>query len=242
MSSATNNTNNTDHQSNGNGNGNDSTGMTIHLLAGAVAGTTGAVLTCPLEVVKTRFQASTSAYQRAVMQQMPMAHHKFANGITTTRSFTTSQHPYPLRPPLPPPPPPSSFTYNNNKPPVLTTNLFRNTHLNKQQGLQMQRQRDSIKRALLQQQVEAKVAVCRPPTAAKVIESTNKVPVATTSTVAASTGLHRPWRLAVPGYRIYLHAKFIVNNEGIKALFKGLGPTIFGVAPYRAIYFYSYLA
>jgi solute carrier family 25 protein 33/36 len=31
-----------------------------------------------------------------------------------------------------------------------------------------------------------------------------------------------------------------VRNEGVKALFKGLGPNIVGVAPYRAIYFFSY--
>jgi solute carrier family 25 protein 33/36 len=34
--------------------------------------------------------------------------------------------------------------------------------------------------------------------------------------------------------------KFIIQNEGPRALFKGLGPTIMGVAPYRAIYFFSY--
>ena len=32
----------------------------------------------------------------------------------------------------------------------------------------------------------------------------------------------------------------IIQNEGFKALFKGLGPNIIGVAPYRAIYFFSY--
>ena len=31
-----------------------------------------------------------------------------------------------------------------------------------------------------------------------------------------------------------------MQNEGLKALFKGLGPNIIGVAPYRAIYFFSY--
>ncbi|KAK3803604.1 hypothetical protein RRG08_023322 [Elysia crispata] len=34
----------------------------IHLIAGGTAGTTGAVLTCPLEVVKTRLQSSVSSF------------------------------------------------------------------------------------------------------------------------------------------------------------------------------------
>jgi solute carrier family 25, member 33/36 len=34
--------------------------------------------------------------------------------------------------------------------------------------------------------------------------------------------------------------KHIVQNEGSRALFKGLGPNIVGVAPSRAIYFCTY--
>ncbi|KAL5013316.1 hypothetical protein ScPMuIL_007586 [Solemya velum] len=34
--------------------------------------------------------------------------------------------------------------------------------------------------------------------------------------------------------------RHIVENEGVRALFKGLGPNIVGVAPSRAIYFFSY--
>ena len=34
--------------------------------------------------------------------------------------------------------------------------------------------------------------------------------------------------------------KYIVENEGIRALFKGLGPNLVGVAPSRAIYFCTY--
>lgn len=42
------------------------------------------------------------------------------------------------------------------------------------------------------------------------------------------------------GTGIYLHLRFIVEHEGYRALFKGILPNIIGVAPYRAIYFYSY--
>ena len=34
-----------------------------HLVAGGVGGTVGAVVTCPLEVVKTRLQASSSGFE-----------------------------------------------------------------------------------------------------------------------------------------------------------------------------------
>jgi solute carrier family 25 protein 33/36 len=37
-----------------------------------------------------------------------------------------------------------------------------------------------------------------------------------------------------------LFHRFIIETEGVRALFKGLGPTLVGVAPYRAIYFYTY--
>jgi len=36
-----------------------------------------------------------------------------------------------------------------------------------------------------------------------------------------------------PGTGIYLYYRFIVKNEGYRALFKGLGPNLLGVAPYR---------
>ncbi|XP_070561698.1 solute carrier family 25 member 36-A-like [Ptychodera flava] len=38
----------------------------IHLIAGGIAGTTGAILTCPLEVLKTRLQSSTATFHRPV--------------------------------------------------------------------------------------------------------------------------------------------------------------------------------
>lgn len=34
--------------------------------------------------------------------------------------------------------------------------------------------------------------------------------------------------------------RHIVETEGVRALFKGLGPNIVGVAPSRAIYFCAY--
>lgn len=40
----------------------DNRNQVFHLIAGGVGGTTGAIVTCPLEVVKTRLQSSNSGF------------------------------------------------------------------------------------------------------------------------------------------------------------------------------------
>lgn len=50
-------------------------------------------------------------------------------------------------------------------------------------------------------------------------------------------------RLAMPNhsYRGLIHATAtIVNNEGVSALYRGLGPTLMGIAPYAALNFATY--
>ncbi|KOB77546.1 Endonuclease-reverse transcriptase [Operophtera brumata] len=118
----------------------------IHLVAGGVAGTAGAVVTCPLEVVKTRLQSSQGL------------------GIP------------------PPPPPPSDSTANARK---VCSKVHRHQ--------------------------EAKWGYRR--------------------TMGAMFAYSKQ------ADRMLMH---IVQNEGPKALFKGLGPNIVGVAPSRAIYFCTY--
>ncbi|XP_035443562.1 mitochondrial carrier protein Rim2 isoform X2 [Spodoptera frugiperda] len=116
----------------------------IHLLAGGVAGTAGAVVTCPLEVVKTRLQSSKGV------------------GIS------------------PPSPPPSDSTNNARK----------------------------ICSKIPKHQVQqcARAGHARPPSRMSLIQC----------------------------------IRHIVQTEGPRALFKGLGPNIVGVAPSRAIYFCTY--
>ncbi|XP_041981882.1 mitochondrial carrier protein Rim2 isoform X2 [Aricia agestis] len=113
----------------------------IHLVAGGIAGTAGAVVTCPLEVVKTRLQSSKGV------------------GL--------------------PPPPPSSAS--NTK------------------------------------------RVC------------SKIPKHQVQPYARA-GQAR----AAPRMSLIQCIRHIVKNEGARALFKGLGPNIVGVAPSRAIYFCTY--
>ncbi|XP_073961784.1 replication in mitochondria 2 isoform X3 [Choristoneura fumiferana] len=117
----------------------------IHLLAGGVAGTAGAVVTCPLEVVKTRLQSS--------------------KGVGA-----------------PPPPPPSS---DNN--------------------------------------------------AARSKRVCSKIPKHQVQQCARAGHARTTSRMS-----LIQCIRHIVQTEGPKALFKGLGPNIVGVAPSRAIYFCTY--
>ncbi|XP_042901694.1 solute carrier family 25 member 36 [Parasteatoda tepidariorum] len=120
----------------------------VHLVAGGLGGTAGAIATCPLEVVKTRLQSSVANFGAY-------------SSLSTSRSRFAS---------LP------RFDFCN-------------------------------------------------------CESYERFSPVITSEVAArhqqSVGI---WRCL----------KHIVETEGAKALFKGLGPNLVGVAPSRAIYFCTY--
>lgn len=112
----------------------------IHLVAGGLGGTAGAIATCPLEVVKTRLQSSVANFN---FSQTALSHQKYQFCACTPRDFHCSERIVPLT---------------------------------------------SEKR---------------------------------------SFGI---WRCL----------RHIVETEGTRALFKGLGPNLVGVAPSRAIYFCTY--
>ncbi|EDW11111.1 mitochondrial carrier protein Rim2 isoform X2 [Drosophila mojavensis] len=135
----------------------------IHLLAGASAGTVGAVVTCPLEVVKTRLQSSTAFQPTAATTRIVEPVGGPANGGASEL----------LRP------------EQRRK---LSTTILRNRS---------------------QPQIMA-ISHCG-------ISST------TPKTMSIMQCL-----------------RYIVQNEGPRALFKGLGPNLVGVAPSRAIYFSTY--
>jgi len=116
----------------------------IHFLAGAAGGTAGAVLTCPLEVVKTRLQSSSSNFGKRYAPVTP---------CLTSISYSTS----------------------------------------------------------------SAIGTVTPSCESIVIRQTR-----------------------TPNLGLYQNLKCIVQNEGPKALFKGLGPNLVGVAPSRAIYFWAY--
>lgn len=134
----------------------------IHLIAGGVAGTTGAIVTCPLEVVKTRLQSSSSGFYP------PPVNKEFTSGHVTCKSFPTPEQ----------------------RRRLCTGGYPRYSFL-----------------AL------SHCGVSTPP--------------------GGSPHTH-----PTPG--IYQCIRYIIKNEGARALFKGLGPNLVGVAPSRAIYFCAY--
>ncbi|CAN7986064.1 unnamed protein product [Ixodes hexagonus] len=127
----------------------------IHLLAGGLGGTAGAIATCPLEVVKTRLQSSVATFHY-VAATSPNAPQAAVGSLADRLGFNA--------------------------------------------------------------------CTCGPSPGGY-----------TTSVI---NGGAEPAR--VPSIGIWRCLKHIVEMEGTKALFKGLGPNLVGVAPSRAIYFCTY--
>ncbi|XP_014767501.1 solute carrier family 25 member 36 [Octopus bimaculoides] len=124
-------------------------GYAVHLLAGGIGGTVGAIITCPLEVLKTRLQSSVATFHHSsVYVPSPVSTHSLA-----PQTFVGLRSP----------------GYNALE---LSQNILTN----------------------------------------------------------------RP-RVS---FGIYVCLRHIVETEGLKGLFKGLGPNLVGVAPSRALYFFAY--
>ncbi|RZF43292.1 hypothetical protein LSTR_LSTR001553 [Laodelphax striatellus] len=149
----------------------------IHLVAGGAAGTAGAVVTCPLEVVKTRLQSSSSGFHSPQPQLQPhVCLPKIASPDGCSHGHVTCktiQHRRRI----------------NTITPRHATQFLALSHYGR--------------------------------TAAGGLQST------AAAGAAAPTGLVQCLR-------------HIVEHEGPRALFKGLGPNLVGVAPSRAIYFCAY--
>lgn len=167
--------------------------MFIHLVAGGLAGATGSVITCPLEVVKTRLQSSTSSFQNVLLAS--------SKSPSTTANGSHLNNRIKLAHKL------QSCSFNTNI-------LFKNNHLNHHHTSVMSSSYN-FDSHLVNHHQNSKFS----------INNLNNLSV-----------MKQP----KPGAGIYLYFKTIVKNEGYRALFKGLGPNLLGVAPYRAIYFFSY--
>ncbi|XP_058452501.1 mitochondrial carrier protein Rim2 isoform X2 [Malaya genurostris] len=129
----------------------------IHLFAGGIAGTAGAVVTCPLEVVKTRLQSSSASFIHSIPSRITVESGKLTSGNEHHSRRRVC----------------ASTILNRRRPSVLA------------------------------------------------------IPQCGIST-------------SVQSISIWQCLKHIVQTEGSRALFKGLGPNIVGVAPSRAIYFCAY--
>ncbi|KAL8574847.1 hypothetical protein ACOMHN_044869 [Nucella lapillus] len=125
----------------------------VHIIAGGAGGTAGAVLTCPLEVVKTRLQSSSGTTLNHLYVNRAKLHLPFGTSVAHLHLCTSSCHTdIPVERPIP---------------------------------------------AVLH---------------------------------------HGPGRTA----SVLFCLKHILQTEGPRGLFKGIGPNLLGVAPSRAIYFGAY--
>jgi solute carrier family 25 protein 33/36 len=121
----------------------------VHLFAGGFAGTTAAVITCPLEVVKTRLQSSVANFSHANNVVQSQTQYNLPKNSVNFAQFTT---------------------------------------------------------ATSTQTVETLARQTKPP----------------------------------PNLGLVWCIRHILQQEGHRGLFKGLGPNLIGVAPSRAIYFFAY--
>lgn len=161
--------------------GGTSTDTIIHLVAGGVGGTMGAILTCPLEVVKTRLQSSESGFGST-----PPAPSKGASAAEAVAKKAVK----------------CSGTGGSIRNAVFTPEI-------------------AIRGPL---QITVPVANVH----SRVSMSVN--------VVRWSSTLSQP----PPNMGVGQCLKHIFVNEGIRGLFKGLGPNLMGVFPSRAIYFWAY--
>lgn len=155
----------------------------IHLFAGGIAGTAGAVVTCPLEVVKTRLQSSSASFIHSIPPRIAAASSTPTGGSEEARGkLFANEHHHQLR--------------------TSTNADHHHNHSNRQR-------------------------VCPSSILSRRRPSILAIPQCGLST-------------SVQSISIWQCLKHIVQTEGSRALFKGLGPNIVGVAPSRAFYFCAY--
>lgn len=181
----------------------------IHLTAGGIGGTTGAILTCPLEVVKTRLQSSDSGFKG-----MPPAGRK--PPVTTGESaLPTSQKSssFSIRRLVIPPEVAAERSYQTTIP---TGQKTGNRWLGP--GVPWSSGETSGGKKMYNS-----------------FDSSTKVLTRFYSTTKKAS--RQPQE---PKLNVFQCLRYIFVNEGMTGLFKGLGPNLMGVAPSRAIYFWTY--
>jgi len=183
----------------------------IHLVAGGVGGTSGAIVTCPLEVVKTRLQSSNSGFDTKLKSSLQTSSGE-ESGKTVEHGKAGKWtgrvvHQAVYRPALG-----SQYSVNVQ---ILNNNWghFGSTH-----PILYSTQSQPCR------PIQSKLSAFQDRTSAK---------VHTGHSVTASTHMR-------PSMGVFSCLRHILEHEGVRGLFRGLGPNLVGVAPSRAIYFWSY--
>jgi len=178
----------------------------IHLVAGGVGGTTGAIVTCPLEVVKTRLQSSNSGFDTTLKVGVSQVKTDVSVGgggkvcpgkvsHVVCRQALGSQH---------------TATVT-----LLNANW---SHFGSSNPILFSTQSQP----------------CRP------LQSKLSAFGDRTKPRSVHTGQAALINNRVTTMGVWACLKHIWSNEGARGLYRGLGPNLVGVAPSRAIYFWSY--
>jgi len=190
----------------------------IHLVAGGVGGTAGAIFTCPLEVVKTRLQSSNSGFDPSLTAVQ--------KNQTTTKST------------------PNAAQAKKTVWSGISKVRWYRPALGSQYSISLlnggSRSLGSTTPILYSTQSQP----CRPlktklnsfpDRATKHVHTGSVMGVHTASAGPLEPPTPRPTGLTVWGC-----LKHIWVHEGPRGLFRGIGANLVGVAPSRAIYFWSY--
>lgn len=181
----------------------------IHLVAGGVGGTAGAIITCPLEVVKTRLQSSNSGFDTKLKAEELLCEKSSARPAAGTSGWAGKVSHVVYRPAL-------GSQYS------LSVRLL-NANCHSTCPILFSTQSQPCR------PLQSKLSAFHDRTSAK---------VHTGSTV--STGHTTGHTSARPSLGVVSCLRHILEHEGVRGLFRGLGPNLVGVAPSRAIYFWSY--
>lgn len=188
----------------------------IHLVAGGVAGTSGAIVTCPLEVVKTRLQSSNSGFGTTLkVGKSEAVRVNTVEGVNHLTSATKTGGKV------------SHVVYRRalaSQYSVTVQLLSANwSHFGSSNVILYSTQSQPCR------PLQSKLSAFGDRTSARVVHTT------TTQTLVTTKGSSSAGRTGV-----WACLKHIWVNEGVRGLYRGLGPNLVGVAPSRAIYFWSY--
>lgn len=190
----------------------------IHLVAGGVGGTTGAIITCPLEVVKTRLQSSNSGFDTTLkIKKTPEVNINSNSSANHTKpNFSGKVSHVVYRPVLG-----SQYSLSVQ---LLNANWG---HFGSSNPILYSTQSQPCR------PLQSKLTAFGDRTNAKTIHSGQALKVHTGQALVSSKPIGA-------NMGVWACLKHIWLNEGPRGLYRGLGPNLVGVAPSRAIYFWSY--
>lgn len=192
----------------------------IHLFAGGIGGTAGAICTCPLEVVKTRLQSSNSGFDTSLT--VKAVHAPTDKNTNSLSKFKKNKKHWQRLDRLTCRPvfgsPYSSANYLLNHPSYTFGNATPILYSTQSQPCRP---------------VKTKLTSFPDRAGGKLIHTVNR-------NVHTASIPEPPVHRSPATVSITTCLKHIWKHEGPTGLFRGLGPNLIGVAPSRAIYFWSY--